>query len=88
MLAIRLPAEVENRLEALAQATGRLGDLRCIGETLKSSRLGAFWKYRVGGYRIVASIEVGGFAHPRCAHRHPQGGLPEKWHPSAQAPFR
>lgn len=30
-----------------------------IGEALKGSKLGAFWKYRVGDYRIVASIEDG-----------------------------
>jgi mRNA interferase RelE/StbE len=28
-----------------------------VGEALKGSKLGAFWKYRVGDYRIVASIE-------------------------------
>ena len=32
-------------------------DPRCVGEALKGSKLGAFWKYRVGDYRIVASIE-------------------------------
>jgi mRNA interferase RelE/StbE len=30
---------------------------RSIGEALKGSKLGAFWKYRVGDYRIIASIE-------------------------------
>jgi mRNA interferase RelE/StbE len=28
-----------------------------LGESLKGSTLGDFWKYRVGDYRIVASIE-------------------------------
>jgi mRNA interferase RelE/StbE len=32
-------------------------DPRSIGEALKGARLGAFWKYRVGDYRIIASIE-------------------------------
>ena len=32
-------------------------DPRSVGEALKGSKLGAFWKYRVGDYRIVASIE-------------------------------
>ena len=36
-----------------------LGDPRSIGEALKGSKLGDFWKYRVGDYRIVASIEDG-----------------------------
>lgn len=31
-------------------------DPRELGEALKGSRLGEFWKYRVGDYRIIASI--------------------------------
>lgn len=34
-------------------------DPRSVGEALKGSTLGAFWKYRVGDYRIIASIEDG-----------------------------
>jgi len=34
-----------------------LDDPRSIGEALKGSRLGEFWKYRVGDYRIIARIE-------------------------------
>lgn len=34
-----------------------LDDPRSMGEALKGSKLGAFWKYRVGDYRIIASIE-------------------------------
>lgn len=30
---------------------------RSIGEALKGSKLGEFWKYRVGDYRIISSIE-------------------------------
>jgi len=30
---------------------------RDIGEALKGSRLGEFWKYRVGDYRIICRIE-------------------------------
>ena len=31
---------------------------RCsIGEALKGSKLGEFWKYRIGDYRIIAHIE-------------------------------
>ena len=36
-----------------------LDDPRSIGEALKGSKLGAFWKYRVGDYRIISSIEDG-----------------------------
>ena len=32
-------------------------DPRKIGEALKGETLGEFWKYRVGDYRIIASIQ-------------------------------
>ena len=34
-----------------------LDDPRSIGAALKGSRLGEFWKYRVGDYRIIIRIE-------------------------------
>ena len=34
-----------------------LKDPRSIGQALKGSELGDFWKYRVGDIRIIASIE-------------------------------
>ena len=34
-----------------------LEDPRSIGEALKGPSLGEYWKYRVGDYRIIASIE-------------------------------
>jgi mRNA interferase RelE/StbE len=30
---------------------------RSIGEALHGSKLGAFWKYRVGDYRIICNID-------------------------------
>ena len=36
-----------------------LDDPRSLGEALKGGTLGEFWKYRVGDYRIIASIEDG-----------------------------
>ena len=36
-----------------------LDDPRSIGEALKGSKLGDFWKYRVGDYRVIARIEDG-----------------------------
>lgn len=36
-----------------------LDDPRSVGEALKGSKLGEFWKYRVGDYRIISSIEDG-----------------------------
>ena len=44
-------------LSFLFDRVAKLDDPRSIGESLKGSKLGAFWKYRVGDYRIVASIE-------------------------------
>ena len=36
-----------------------LDDPRSIGEALKGSKLGEFWKYRVGDCRVISSIEDG-----------------------------
>ncbi len=43
----------------LRERVAKLDDPRSIGDALKGSRLGAFWKYRVGDYRVIASIEDG-----------------------------
>ena len=48
--AVRILRFLHDRVAALA-------DPRGIGEALKGSLLGGFWKYRVGDYRIVARIE-------------------------------
>ena len=37
-----------------------LDDPRSIGEALKGSKLGEFWKYRIGDYRVIARIEDAG----------------------------
>ena len=36
-----------------------LEDPRSVGEALKGSKLGEFWKYRAGDYRVIARIEDG-----------------------------
>lgn len=41
----------------LRERVAKLEDPRSIGEALKGSKLGDFWKYRVGYYRIIACIE-------------------------------
>ncbi len=46
-------------LKFLHDRLAPLDDPRSIGEALRGSRLGEFWKYRVGDYRIIASIEDG-----------------------------
>lgn len=53
-----LDKTVAKRITAfLRDRVSVLGDPRGIGEALKGSKLGDFWKYRVGDYRIIASIE-------------------------------
>lgn len=74
-VSLRLPDDLTQRLNHLAAKTGRtktfymletikqhiddLEDPRSVGEALKGSELGDFWKYRVGYYRIIANIEDG-----------------------------
>ncbi|MBU2787021.1 type II toxin-antitoxin system RelE/ParE family toxin [Acidithiobacillus sp. VAN18-1] len=54
----KLDQQIARRiLSFLHDRVAKLDDPRSIGEALKGSRLGAFWKYRVGDYRIIASIE-------------------------------
>jgi len=44
-------------LRFLHDRVAPLDDPRAIGEALKGSKLGEFWKYRVGDYRIIADID-------------------------------
>ena len=56
----RRALETDRGRHVLAFLNGRvaaLDDPRSIGEALKGSKLGEFWKYRVSDYRIIASIE-------------------------------
>jgi mRNA interferase RelE/StbE len=41
----------------LQERVAVLDNPRSLGETLKGSKLGDLWKYRVGDYRIISSIE-------------------------------
>ncbi|MBU2780942.1 type II toxin-antitoxin system RelE/ParE family toxin [Acidithiobacillus caldus] len=53
-----LDKSVAKRITAfLRERVAHLDDPRSIGEALKGSKLGDFWKYRVGDWRIIASIE-------------------------------
>ncbi len=51
------PQNARRILRFLNERIVPLEDPRQIGEALKGSKLGSFWKYRVGDYRIIASIE-------------------------------
>jgi mRNA interferase RelE/StbE len=44
-------------LKFLFERVAKLDDPRSIGEALKGSKFGNFWKYRVGDYRVIADIE-------------------------------
>ena len=44
-------------LTFLHERLAPLDNPRSIGEALKGSRLNNFWKYRVGDYRLISSIE-------------------------------
>ena len=56
----KLDKPVARRILAfLRERLAQLDDPRSVGKALKGSRLGDFWKYRVGDYRIVARIEDG-----------------------------
>ena len=56
----KLDKQVARRITTfLRERLAVLDDPRSIGEALKGSRLGEFWKYRVGDYRVIAHIEEG-----------------------------
>jgi mRNA interferase RelE/StbE len=44
-------------LKFLHQRVAKLDDPRSFGQALHGSRLGEFWKYRVGDYRLICEIE-------------------------------
>jgi len=44
-------------LKFLHERVAKLDDPRSIGQALHGSRLGEFWKYRVGDYQLVCKIE-------------------------------
>jgi len=53
------PQTARRILTFLHSRVAVLEDPRSIGEALKGSKLGEFWKYRVGDHRIISSIEDG-----------------------------
>lgn len=56
----KLDKQIAKRItEFLRERVAVLDDPRSIGEALKGSKLGEFWKYRVGDYRIICTIEDG-----------------------------
>jgi mRNA interferase RelE/StbE len=50
-------SQAKGILKFLHQRVAKLDDPRSIGEALHGSRLGEFWKYRVGDCRLICKIE-------------------------------
>ena len=54
----KLDRQVAMRIRTfLRERIATLEDPRSVGEALKGSKLGEFWKYRVGDYRLISHIE-------------------------------
>jgi mRNA interferase RelE/StbE len=54
----QLDRQIARRIERfLFERIAPLENPRIIGEALKGTEFGDLWKYRVGDYRIIASIE-------------------------------
>jgi len=54
----RLDPQVARRINRfLFERIAPLEDPRSIGQALKGTEFGDLWKYRIGDFRIIASIE-------------------------------
>jgi mRNA interferase RelE/StbE len=54
----KLDAQHRQRiLKFLNERVAKLDNPRSVGQALRGSRLGEFWKYRVGDYRLICRIE-------------------------------
>jgi mRNA interferase RelE/StbE len=51
------PQVVKQILEFLKKRLATQADPRKLGQALKGFKLGDFWKYRVGNFRIIVSIQ-------------------------------
>jgi mRNA interferase RelE/StbE len=51
------PQTARRILSFLFERVAQLDNPRSIGEALTGARLGSLWKYRVGDYRLISSIE-------------------------------
>ena len=49
--------QAKRMLKFLYERVTKLNDPRSIGRALYGSRLGEFWEYRVGDYRLICKIE-------------------------------
>jgi mRNA interferase RelE/StbE len=54
----KLDRQIARRIvKFLRERVAVLENPRSIGEALRGSELGDYWKYRVGDYRIIADIQ-------------------------------
>jgi mRNA interferase RelE/StbE len=54
----KLDAQNRTRIvRFLHERVAKLANPRILGQALHGSRLGEFWKYRVGPYRLICKIE-------------------------------
>jgi mRNA interferase RelE/StbE len=51
------PQHSRRILKFLRERVAKLEDPRSIGKALQVSRLGEFWRYRLGHFRIICKIE-------------------------------
>jgi mRNA interferase RelE/StbE len=51
------PQHARRILKFLQDRVAKLGDPRSIGKALQGSRLGEFWRYGVGPFRLICKIE-------------------------------
>jgi mRNA interferase RelE/StbE len=51
------PQHSKRILKFLRERVAKLDDPRSIGKALQGSRLGEFWRYRVGPFRLICKIE-------------------------------
>ncbi len=51
------PQHTKRILDFLRDRVAKLDNPRSIGRALQGSRLGEFWKYRVGDFRVICKIE-------------------------------
>lgn len=55
---VKLDKQIARRItNFLHNRVASLNNPRSIGEALTGSKLGEFWKYRVGNYRIICDIQ-------------------------------
>ena len=50
------PSQAQRILNFLYERVRVIEDPRAIGEALKGPKLGEFWRYRVGDFRIICAI--------------------------------